>query len=164
QMLALVTPLKINSRPRPGKAAVFFDPLHQRGHPRAAGFEKRNPQVRVAVGDPFRDHAMESELHGQPKRYCRLIMVRVVNLAEGAKAVSGMHRYGKPGVVCRGPNRLHGRVVDSHISGDAEKHHGYGSQLLASLDFPNRACGLTGSITVTHFRRSGHWLVRLATQ
>src|SRR6185295_18738206 len=51
-MFAGVTSMKIDSRPRPGKAAVFFDALHQRGYPGATGFEKCNPQVRVAVGDP----------------------------------------------------------------------------------------------------------------
>ena len=55
-----------------------------------------------------------------------------------------MHRDGKPGVVGRGPNWLHGRVVDSHIPGDAEKHHGYGSPLFPSLDFPNRCLRIDG--------------------
>ena len=66
-MLTGVTSMKIDSCPRPGKAAVFFDALDKRGHPGATGFEKCDPQVRVAVGDPFRDHAMEGELHGQPE-------------------------------------------------------------------------------------------------
>ena len=71
-------------------------------------------------------------------------MVRVVDLAEGAKAVSGMHRDGKPGVVGRGPNRLHGRVVDAHVAGDAEQHHGDGSELFAALDFAHRCLRIDG--------------------
>jgi hypothetical protein len=41
--------------------------LHQSGAPGTTGFKKRDPQIWIAVGDHFRDHAVRSELQGQPK-------------------------------------------------------------------------------------------------
>src|SRR6266542_1756481 len=47
-MLARVTSVKINSCPRPGKAAIFFNPLHQRGYPGATGCQS-NVRARCHV-------------------------------------------------------------------------------------------------------------------
>ena len=89
-------------------------------------------------------------------------MMRVVDLAEGAKAVSRVHRDRKPSIIGRGPNRLHRRIVDAHISRDTEQHHGHRAPLLAALDFPNRCLRIDGiDQPLTHFSRSGHWAVEI---
>src|SRR6185437_11281724 len=119
-MLAGVAPVEIDPGSRARKAAVFLDPFHQRGHPRAARFEKGNAQIWIAVGNSLRDYAVKRKLHREPERERRFVVMRVVDLAQGAKAVSRVHRDRQTGIIRRGPNRLHRRIVDAYISRDTE--------------------------------------------
>ena len=64
-------------------------------------------------------------------------MMRVIDVAEGAKAVSRVHRDRKSSIIRRGPNRLHRCIVDAHISRDTEQHHGDRAAILTALDFPD---------------------------
>ena len=70
--------------------------------------------------------------------------MRVVDLAQGAKAVSRVHRDRQTGIIRRGPNRLHRRIVDAYISRDTEQHHGQRAVLLTALDFADRRLRIDG--------------------
>src|SRR5262245_3719466 len=116
-MLGVITSPKVCSGAGSGKPAIVGDSLYQAGHPGATCLEKRNAQIGVAIGDALRNHPLEGKLNREPKGNRCLVVMGIVDVAQRTKTVTRVYCHRKTDVICRRPNRLQRRIVNSDVSG-----------------------------------------------
>src|SRR4029450_13437267 len=120
QMLGVIASSEVFSGTGSGKPAIVGDSLHEAWHPGATRLEKCNTQIGVAIGDALRNNPLERKLNRDPKGNGGLVVMCVVDVAQRAKAVTRVDCYRKANLICRRPDRLHRRLVNSYIYGHCE--------------------------------------------